>query len=89
MSKTVTTKLKEINWLYQNVHNNSVDEAAKKVIEVVIMSSTSSTMLEKATAEEIDLFEAYTIRNLDEKLSTQPDIEHYNVLNVNEDPSPQ
>ena len=82
--KQALHKLKQINWLYKNVHKDSVDEAAKQVIEVV--SSTSSTMLEKATADEIDAFQAYTIRNLDKKLSTQPDIEQYKVLNVKEEP---
>ena len=82
--KWALLKLKEINWLYQDVHDNSVDEASKKVIEVV--SSTSITMLEKATAKEIDVFQAYIIRNLDKKLSMQPDIEQYKVMNVKEDP---
>ena len=82
--KQALLKLKQINWLYTDVDDDSVDEAAKKVIEVV--SNTSSTMLEKATTDEIDAFQAYTIRNLDKKLSTQPDIEQYKVLNVKEDP---
>ena len=43
-------------------------------------------MLEKASSNEIDAFQAYTIRNLDNKLSTSSDIEQYKVLNVTEDP---
>ena len=61
--KQALQKLKQINWLYKDVHEDSVDEAAKQVIEMV--SSTSSTMLEKATTDEINAFQAYTIRNLD------------------------
>ena len=43
--KTAVQKLKEINWLYSEVDNDSVDEASKKVIEII--NSTSSKMLEK------------------------------------------
>ena len=77
-------KLTEINWLYKNVDDESVDEAAKQVVEVI--NNTSSTMLEKATKEDIDGFQAYTIRNLDNKLSTESDIDQYKVKNVQEDP---
>ena len=64
--KWALLKLKKINWFYQDVHDNSVDEDSKKVIEV--LSSTSITMLEKSTTKEIDAFQAYIIRNLDKKL---------------------
>ena len=43
-------------------------------------------MLEKASTDEIDAFQSYTIRNLDKKLSSQPDIEQYKVVNVKEEP---
>ncbi len=33
--KAAIQKLKESNWLYRDVRNDSVDEAAKLVIEVV------------------------------------------------------
>ncbi len=46
----------------------TVDEAAKRVIEVA-NNATRST-LEKATAEYIAGFQAFTIHNLDNKLST-------------------
>ena len=75
--------MKQTNWLYIDVHDDSVNEPAKKVIEMV--SNTSSTMLEKATADEIDAIQAYTIRNLDKKLLTQQDIEPYKVPIVKED----
>ena len=81
--KAATKKLRELNWLYKGVNDESVDEAAKQVIEVT--NSASSTMLEKASADDIATFQAYTIRSLDNKLSNQSDIEQYKVLSVNED----
>ena len=56
----------------------------KQVIEVV--NNTSSTMLEKATKDNIASFQAFTIRNLDSKLSTESDTEQYKVINIQEDP---
>ena len=81
--KAATKKLRELNWLYKGVNDESVDEAAKQVIEVT--NSASNTMLEKASADDIATFQAYTIRSLDNKLSNQSDIEQYKVLSVNED----
>ena len=69
--KTAIKRLREINWLYREVHDESVDEAAKQVIEVT--KNTSSTMLEKASDNDIAGFQAFTIRNLDNKLSTDSD----------------
>ena len=43
--KKAVNKLKETNWLYKNINENSVDDAAKKAIEIV--SSTSSTLIKK------------------------------------------
>ena len=63
--------------------DDSVDEAAK-VIEVT--NGTTSTMLEKTTDDDIAGFQAFTIRNLDNKLSTASDTEQYKVLGVTEDP---
>ena len=62
----------------------SVDEAAKKVIEVT--RGTTNTLLNKAADDDIPGFRAFTIRNLDNKLSTAPHTEQYKVLNVMEDP---
>ena len=81
--KAAIQKLKESNWLYKEVDDDSVDEAAK-VIEVT--NGTFSTMLEKATDNDIAGFQAFTIRNLDNKLSTASDTEQYKVLGVTEDP---
>ena len=70
--KTAIKKLRESNWLYREVYDESVDEAAIQVIEVT--KNTSSTMLEKASDNDIAGFQAFTIRNLD-KLSTDFDTE--------------
>ena len=82
--KAAIQKLKESNWLYKEVHGDSVDEAGKKVIEVT--NGTSSTMLAKATDDDIAGFQAFTIRNLDTKLSTASHTEQCKVLGVIEDP---
>ena len=81
--KTATTTLKEINWLYKDVDVESVDEAVKRVVEVT--NSASSTMLQKASTDDIAGFQAYTIRSLDNKLSSDSDIEQYKVLSIKED----
>ena len=82
--KTATKTLKEINWLYKDVDVESVDKAVKRVVEVT--NSASSTMLQKASADDIAGFQAYTIRSLDNKLSSESDIDQYKVLNIKEDP---
>ena len=81
--KIAAQKLNEINWLYKNVDDKSVDEAAKRVIETT--NNTSSTMLEKASADDIAAFQTYTIRSLDNKLSSESDIEQYKLLSIKED----
>ena len=81
--KKALKTLKETNWLYVDVDDTSVDEAARKVIEV--MGNASSTMLEKASVDDIKGFQAFTVRNLD-KLSTDSDTEQYKLLSVKEDP---
>ena len=81
--KIAAQKLKETNWLYKGLDDKSVDEAAKQVIEVT--NNTSSTMVEKATTSDITAFQAYTIRSLDNKLSSESDIEQYKLLSIKED----
>ena len=81
--KIVAQKVNEINWLYKNVDDKSVDEAAKRVIEIT--NNTSSTMLDKASPNDIAAFQAYTIRSLDNKLSSESDIEQYKLLKIQED----
>ena len=82
--KSAIQTLKQTNWLYVDVDDASVDEAATNVIEVV--RNASSTMLDKASADDIQGFQAFTIRNLDNKLSTDSDTEQYKLLSVKEDP---
>ena len=60
--------------------DDSVDDASKQVIEVV--NSATSTMLDKADDSDIAGFQAFTIRNLENKLSTESDIEQYKLMNV-------
>ena len=81
--KTAVQKLTETNWLYMGLDDNSVDEAAKRVIEVT--NNTSSTMVEKVSTDDIAFFQAYTIRSLDNKLSSESDIEQYKLLSIKED----
>ena len=69
--KGAVEKLRQINWLY-------------KVVEVV--SNASSTMLEKASDNDISGLQCYTIRNLNNKLNTDSDIEQYKLLHVEEEP---
>ena len=53
-------KFKETNWLYRTVNEDSVDEATKKTIEVV--SLASNPILERASVDDINGLQAYTIR---------------------------
>ena len=76
--------LRSCNWLYKQVQSKSVEESTKLIIEV--SNNAKTKKLEKASANEIDAFQAYTIGNLDNKLSTTSDIEQYKVLSVTEDP---
>ena len=83
--KAAIEVLKKDNWLYKDLDDSSVDEAAaKKVLEVA--NNTSSKMLDKATKQDIDSFQAFTIRDLHSKLSSEPDIEQYKLLGIKEDP---
>ena len=82
--KAAIEVLKKDNWLYKDLNDSSVDEAAKKVLEVA--NNTSSKMLDKATKQDINSFQAFTIRDLDSKLSSEPNIEQYKLLGIKEDP---
>ena len=82
--KAAISKLKSCNWLYKNVSKESVDEATKHIIEV--SNTATSGMLEKATKDYVAAFQAHTIRNLDNNLSTTSDIEQYKMLSATEHP---
>ena len=62
--KRAVKKLKETNWLYRNIDESSVDDAAKNTIEVV--NSTTSSLIERCSSADIAQLEAYTIRSMDE-----------------------
>ena len=74
--------LRDTNWLYRTLDENSVNEAAKKTIEVV--SSASNPILERASLDDVHGLQAYTIRKMDQYMPTGRDIEHYKLLNVHE-----
>ena len=57
--------------------DDSVDEFSEKVIEIA--NNGNSTMLEKADEHDMFGVQAFTIRNLDKKLSTISDTELYSV----------
>lgn len=82
--KAAIAKLWCINWLYKDMGQGSVDTTTQHIIEVSNRSSTS--VLEKASKDDLAEFQAFTIRNLDNKLSTKSDIEQYKLLSVTEDP---
>ena len=56
-------KLKDTNWLYRNMDDGSIDEAARKTIEVV--SGVTSSVLERASEDDVRGLQAYTIRKMD------------------------
>ena len=82
--KAAVDKLRDINWLYSDVDEASVDEAGKKAIEVV--SVADSPILEKASEEDIAGLQAYTICKMDQYMPTGKDIDHYKLLSVKEHP---
>ena len=77
-------KVQQINWLYKDIDEQSLDQVTKQVKEVT--SNTTSTMLVKATKEDVAEFQCYTIRNMDNKLSTGSDVDQYKIKNVQESP---
>ena len=81
--RAAVQKLKQINWLYANIDDSSVDDASRRIVESV--SDTTSTMLAKVTADDVKSFQSYTIRRLDQKQSSLTDSEHYKLMNVKED----
>ena len=75
-------KLKEINWLYRNVDDDTIDASSKEIIEVV--SNTTCKMFEKATEADVQGLQAFTICKLDTKIVEDSDISQYKLLNVRE-----
>ena len=81
--KDAIQKLREINWLYKDVNDTCIDNVVKQVIESA--ESATSTMLVKASKEDVSSFQSYTIRTLNQKQSTVSDIEQYKLLSITED----
>ena len=81
--KRAISTLKTYNWLYRDFLEQCIDESTKHIIEV--SNNATTKMLKKASPDEVDAFQAYTIRNLDNKVSTSSDIEQYKLLHVTED----
>ena len=75
-------KLREVNWLYKDINDTSINDVARQVIETA--ESATSTMLVKASKEDVSSFQSYTIRMLKEKQSTVSDIDQYKLLSVKE-----
>ena len=82
--KTAISTLRCCNWLYRGIPEECIDDTTKHIIEVT--NNATTKMLQKVSPEEVDAFQAYTIRNLDNNLSTSSDIEQYRLLSVTEDP---
>ena len=82
--KTAISTLKTCNWLYRDVLEQCIYESTKHIIEV--SNNATTNMLKKASLDEVDAFQAYTIRNLDNKVSNSSDIEQYKLLHVTEEP---
>ena len=76
-------KLKDINWLYGNLDDQSLDDVAKKVVETA--NCATSTMVEEATDEDILGFQSYTIQNMNSNLNKGSDIQQYKMTHVRED----
>ena len=82
--KAAVRRLKATNWLYVNIDESSLDEASQHVVKTV--SEATSTMLEKVSSDEVSAYQLYTARQLNSKQSSLPDIEHYKLIDVKEDP---
>ena len=82
--KTAIKTLRSCNWLYKNVDESCIDDSTKHIIDV--SNNATTEMLKKVTPDEVDAFQAYTIRNLDNKLSMGSDIQQYRLMSVTEDP---
>jgi hypothetical protein len=78
--KAAIRKLRSSNWLYRDVHEKCIDESIKHIIEV--SNNATTELLKKVSPDEVDAFQAYTIRNLDSKLSIGSDIEQYRLMSI-------
>ena len=54
--KATLRKLRDINWLYTDVGENSLDDASRCIIENV-----SNTMLKRVSAEDVSSYQSYNL----------------------------
>ena len=71
--KAAINILRMCNWLYKDITEGTIDEATRRLIDV--SNSATSGMFEKASKDDITSFQAYTIPNLDNKMSTHSERE--------------
>ena len=74
-------KLKELNWLYRNVDDDTIDALSKEVIEVV--SNTTCKMLEKQPKQMCKVFKHLQSINWTQ-IVKDSDISQCKLLNVRE-----
>ena len=61
-----------------------MDVATKKTI--VVVCSASNPILERASVDDVNGLQAYTIYKMDQYMPTGRDIEHFKLLSVHEQP---
>ena len=76
-------KPREINWLYANVDENSLDDVSRHIVEAV--SDTTSKMLAQVSTDDVSEHQSYTIRRLDQRQCNKPDADQYKLMDVQED----
>ena len=81
--RAAVMKLREINWLYANVDENSLDDASRHIAEAV--SNMTSKMLAQVSTDDVSEYQSYTIRRLDQRQSNKPDTDQYKLMDVQED----
>jgi len=74
--------LKQINWLYKTVDEESINDAAKTAFEAI--GHTNSTLLEKAFEQDVLALSHYTIRQMSECNTAHSDIDHYKMMQIQE-----
>jgi len=74
--------LKQINWLYKSIDEDSVNYAAKTAFEAI--GHTSSTLLEKASEQDVLALDHYTIRQMSQFTTARSDIDHYKMMQIQE-----
>ena len=98
--KLAAQKLQETNWLYGSIDLACIDDAAKKTVDAAkvvdsvdaaektmgIVNDVTSSVIKKASDEDVAGLQAYTVRSMDQDLPTGKDIQHYKLLTAHELP---